>query len=104
DANLQITVNNPFPDATLMLWVDNQLTYSHPLHEGHKRHLMAWKRGSKETITIPIASGKHQLRVRVQSPSESYIDTKTVSANLSRNGEATLGIQFAGNPKIMTVD
>jgi hypothetical protein len=104
DSNLQIVIENPFQDATLVLWVDSQLIYSHPLHEGRKRRLMSWKRGgTKETITIPVFSGKHQLRVRVRSQSAGYDETQDVLATLSKNGEATLSIGFAHGSNAMTL-
>ena len=86
-----------------MLWVDSRLAYSHSLHEGRKKRLISWKRAAKETITIPVASGKHQLRVRVRSSSDSYDGTKAVSANLPKNGETTLAVQFAKDGNTMTL-
>jgi hypothetical protein len=104
DSNLQIVIENPFQDATLVLWVDSELIYSHPLHEGRKRRLMSWKRGgTKETITIPVFSGKHQLRVKVRSQSAGYDETQDVLATLSKNGEATLSIGFARGSNAMTL-
>ena len=94
DSNVEIHIENRFADATLKVWIDNNLAYSHPLHDGHKKRLILLGGGSKETLTIPVAAGNHELRIEVRSASEQYDETKTVAGEFLAGGERILSITF----------
>ena len=94
DSNVEIRVDNRFSDATLKVWIDDHLAYSHPLHDGHKKRLMLLGGGTKEAVTIPVSSGKHALRIEVRSASEQYDETKTVDGDFLTGGERVLAISF----------
>lgn len=103
DSNLEIHVENHFSDATLALWIDDKLAYEHPLRDGHKKHLVLLGGGAKETVTIPLAAGKHALRVEVRSPSEQYDQSKTIAGEFPKSGERILSINFEKHTKEMRV-
>ena len=103
DSNLEIRVDNHFSDATLALWIDDKLAYEHPLHDGHKKHLVLLGGGVKETVTIPLAAGEHALRVEVRSPSEQYDQSKTVEGEFPKSGEKILSISFEKHTREMRV-
>jgi hypothetical protein len=94
DSNVEIRIENRFSDATMKVWIDDNLAYSHPLHDGHKKRLMLLGGGAKEAITIPISAGKHALRIEVRSAAEQYDETKTVESDFLSGGERILAISF----------
>jgi len=94
DSNVEIRIENRFSDATLKVWIDDNLAYSHPLHDGHKKRLMLLGGGAKEAITIPVSAGKHALRIEVRSASEKYDETKSVDGEFLSGGERVLAISF----------
>jgi len=103
NSNLEIHIENRFSDAILAIWIDDKLAYSHPLHDGHKKRLMLLGGGVKETVAIPIAAGKHALRVGVRSASEQYDQSKTVAGEFPKDGERILSINFEKHTKEMRV-
>ena len=94
DSNVQVRIENHFSDATLSIWIDSKLAYEHPLHDGHKKRLMLLGGGSKEAVTIAVATGRHTLRVGVRSASEQYDQSKTIAGDFLRGGEKVLSINF----------
>ena len=66
----------------LKIWIDDRLAYSHPLHDRKKRLLLLGG-GSKETLTLPVSSGTHAVRIEVRSAAEQYDETKTVDGDFS---------------------
>ncbi len=101
DSNVEIHIENRFSDATLKIWIDDNLAYSHPLHDGHKKRLMLLGGGSKESVTMPVAAGKHTVRIEVRSASEQYDETKTVDGEFLSGGERALSITFDKHSKDM---
>ncbi len=94
DSNVEIRIENRFSDATLKVWIDDNLAYSHPLHDGHKKRLMMLVGGNREAITIPVSAGKHTLRIEVRSAAEQYDETKAVDGDFLTGGERVLAISF----------
>ena len=102
DSNVQIQIESRFTDASLKIWIDNNLTYSHPLHD-HKKRLLLLGGGTKEAITLPLAAGQHALRIEVRSASEQYDETKTVDGEFLSGGERSISISFDKHSKEMHV-
>jgi len=94
NSNLEVHIENRFAEATLSLWIDDKLAYEHPLPDGHKKRLILLGGGAKETLTIPVAAGKHALRVGVRSASEQYDQSKTVAGDFPKGGERVLSVSF----------
>lgn len=103
DSNLQIRIESRFSDATLSIWIDNRLAYEHPLRDGHKRKLILLGGGTKETVTIPLVAGQHQLRVAVESVTEQYAQSQTTSGEFFSGGDKILTINFDKHSKEMRV-
>ncbi|HEV2728841.1 MAG TPA: hypothetical protein VGV15_02315, partial [Terriglobales bacterium] len=101
DSNVQIHIENHFSEAVLSVWVDQELAYEQPLRDGHKRHLVLFGRGAKETVTIPLSSGTHGLRVRVRSAAEQYEQSRTISGEFLEGGSKILSINFEKHNKEM---
>jgi eukaryotic-like serine/threonine-protein kinase len=102
DSDVQIQIESRFTDALLKIWIDNNLTYSHPLHD-HKKRLLLLGGGTKEAITLPLAAGQHALRIEVRSASEQYDETKTVDGEFLSGGERSISISFDKHSKEMRV-
>lgn len=102
DSNVQIQIENRFSDAMLKIWIDDNLAYSHPLHDRKKR-LILLGGGNKETLTLPVSSGKHAVRVEVRSAGEQYDETKAVDGEFLSGGERSLSISFDKHSKEMRV-
>ena len=91
-AALQIRIEHQFAKAVASVWLDNVLVYTRPLEGDKKRHALVFQQvvGQRFDI-IKVAMGKHEVRVRVQSDTESYDRTKTI-ANAFIRDEGTLHI------------
>ncbi len=101
DSNVEIHIDNHFSDGALSIWIDDKLTYQHPLHDGHKKKLILLGGGIKETVTLPLPSGKHTLRVQVKSVTEQYDESKSVTDEFPKGGEKLLAITFDKHTKEM---
>ena len=94
-SNLDVAVQHQFKDATLFVWVDDQLALTRPLHGGAQKRMVVFNgiRGvDSETVKVP--AGKHALRVRALSADETIDLSKTVSAEFVGGGEKSLQVTF----------
>jgi len=94
-SNLDLAVQHQFKDATLFVWVDDQLALTRPLHGGNQKRLVVFNgvRGvDSETLKIP--SGKHALRVRALSSDETIDLSKTISTEFVGGAEKSLQVTF----------
>jgi len=103
NSDLAIHVEHHFSDATLSIWIDGHLAYEHPLHDGHKKRLLLLGGGVRQSLTIPLAAGKHTLRVQVRSAAEQYDQSKNVDGEFLKGGEKTLSINFDKHTQEMRV-
>jgi serine/threonine protein kinase len=82
---LQIEIEHHFTEAQASVWVDNSLVYAHQLHgESKRRGLVFRKVEGYQVDAVNVPTGQHEVRVRIQSPSESYDETMTIA-------DATIG-------------
>jgi serine/threonine protein kinase len=91
-ATLQIDIEHQFAHAQASVWVDNVLVYTQSLQGEKKRRALVFRQvvGQQfDTIRLPV--GRHEVRVRIQSATESYDQTKTIAAAFIRD-EGTLQI------------
>lgn len=103
DSNLAIHVENHFADATLAIWIDSHLAYEHSLHDGHKKRLILLGGGVRESLTMPLAAGKHTLKIQVRSASEQYDQSKTLDGDFVKGGEKILSVNFDKHTKEMRI-
>lgn len=103
-ANLDLQVQHHFTDAQLSLWVDEHLTYSRALHGENKTRLVV-VHGVQgyETAQVQVPTGKHSLRVHVQSSEDSFDESKTITAELAKGEDKTLRIDFDKHNREMRV-
>jgi eukaryotic-like serine/threonine-protein kinase len=101
-ATLEIEVEHKFPAAHLTIWVDNRLAYTRMLAGNDKKTLGVFHHvAGHEFHAMPIAAGKHQLRVQVTAAAGSGSAAFRASSNLegvfSGTQENVLHITFAKN-------
>ena len=101
-SNLDLAVQHQFKDATLFVWVDDQLTLTRPLHGGAQKHMVVFNgvRGvDSETLKVP--AGKHSVRVRALTSDESIDLSKTITAEFVSGGERSLQVTFDKHNTVM---
>jgi serine/threonine protein kinase len=82
---LRIEIEHDFTEAHASVWVDNSLVYAHLLHGDSKRRGLVFRKVEGyqlDAVNVPM--GRHEVRVRIQSPSDSYDETTTMA-------DATIG-------------
>src|ERR1700730_7603134 len=83
---LRIEIEHDFTEAHASVWVDNSLVYEHLLHGDSKRRGLVFRKVEGYQLdAVNVPTGKHDVRVRIQSPSDSYDETTTMA-------DATIGI------------
>jgi hypothetical protein len=95
-ALLEIEVDHKFVDATLSIWVDDLLTYSHPLEGIEKRHLVMFHQvQGHEFHAMQIPPGKHLLKVQISSGVDlSDQRAATIEGTFASGKETMLRINF----------
>jgi predicted Ser/Thr protein kinase len=102
---VELSVRHQFKDATLTVWVDDQLALTRPLHGGTQKKLVVFGgvRGM-ESETLKVPAGKHVLRFRAQTGDQTVDLSKTISADLIGGGDKTLLISFDKRNTMMHVE
>ena len=93
-SSLQIWIGHHFTDASLLIWMDDKLVYTHALSGEVKKRMVLFKgvQGYASEI-LQVPAGEHRVRVRVQSSDDSYNESASLTATLPPNGERTLRIE-----------
>lgn len=79
-ATLQIDIQHHFTQALASVWVDNSLVYIQALRGDKQRHaLLFHKVAGRQFNVMRVTPGRHQLRVRIQSATDSYDQSKVVA-------------------------
>jgi hypothetical protein len=82
---LRIEIEHHFTEAPASVWVDNSLVYAQQLHgESKRRGLVFRKVEGYQLDAVNVPTGRHEVRVRIQSSSDSYDETMTMA-------DATIG-------------
>jgi serine/threonine protein kinase len=93
---LEIEVDHKFADARMSIWVDDELTYTHPLQGLEKRRLVVFHRVlGHEFHAVPIPAGKHRLRVEVNPGAGANEQTALIEGEFPGGAEKMLRIQFS---------
>jgi eukaryotic-like serine/threonine-protein kinase len=104
-STLELAIEHQFKDATLSVWIDDQLALTRPLHGESQKKLVVFK-GTRgvESESLQISAGTHRLRVRAQSSDESIDLSKTISADFSPGADRTLQISFEKHNSAMRLE
>jgi serine/threonine protein kinase len=100
-AMLEIEVDHKFAEAHLSIWVDDRLTYEHPLEGTDKKRLVVFHHiQGHEFHAVQIPPGKHLLRVQVNSGADLQEQSATVQGEFASGREKMLRIQFDKSGKM----
>ena len=100
-----IGISHPFEDGTLSVFSDSRVVYTHSLKGESKKHLGLFRKvEGRDSTSVHLPSGEHQLRVHVQSAESSFDELRTIALNLERGQTRTLQISFHGRQKDMRLD
>ena len=92
-ATLSIEVDHKFAEANLSIWVDDRLSYTHPLEGTDKKRLVVFHHVQGHEIhSMQIQPGDHRLRVQVTS--ESHSSNQSVTGAFASGAEKLLRIYF----------
>ena len=93
-AKLDVVIEHGFEQATASVLVDRKPLYSQELHgESKRRGLLFHKTQGKQSGTINLLPGKHDIVVRVQSPNDGYDATSSLSEGFSQGSKRVLLIK-----------
>jgi hypothetical protein len=77
--------------------------YSRVLRADPKNHLLFFRKvRGHESDGVQLPAGKHQLRVRVQSPRGAYDQSKTLAVNFTA-GEKTLHLNCDARHHVLRI-
>jgi serine/threonine-protein kinase len=94
-AMLEIEIEHKFADAHLSIWVDDSLTYTHPLQGTDKKHMVVFHRvQGHEFHAVQVSPGKHHLRVEVTSGGAISDQSAMVEGEFTSGRENVLRINF----------
>jgi serine/threonine-protein kinase len=97
-AMLEIEIDHKFADAHLAIWVDEELSYTHPLQGIEKKSLVVFHRvHGHEFHAVQISPGKHLLKVQVTPGAGAADQFATVEGEFVSGTETMLRIQFNKN-------
>ena len=91
-STLQLQVQHHLASATLRLWADGRLIYTHALRGEATKHLVVFKKvegTDKDALKLP--AGKHKIKVEVEA--EGYDRSNTIQANLSHDQAQVLEVR-----------
>jgi hypothetical protein len=89
---LQIDIQHQFANAVASVWLDNVLVYTQALKRDKGRRALVFRKViGHQFDAVRVSIGKHKVRVRIQSPTEPYDQTKTLAEAFIRD-EGTLRI------------
>jgi hypothetical protein len=93
-ALVNIQIENQIPQANVTIWVDDRTVYHHPLPDSPKKKLGIFGGGKPVLEKVQIASGQHQLRVRVQASNPFYDQSHALTGDFPVGTERVLRVSF----------
>jgi len=94
-AMLEIEVDHKFAEARISIWVDEELTYTHPLQGAEIKHMVVFRRvQGHEFHAVQIPPGKHRLRVDVSPGAGARDESGLVEGEFAGGSERMLRVQF----------
>jgi serine/threonine protein kinase len=98
NALLEIEIDHKFADAHLSIWVDDVLTYMHPLAGIEQKRLIVFRHiHGHEFHAVQIPPGKHSLRVQVTSAAGLSEQSAMIDGEFASGTENMLRILFDDN-------
>jgi serine/threonine protein kinase len=101
-ATLDLGVQHQFKDATLFLYVDDNIALERPLHGGLQRKLIVFNgiRGV-ESESVQVPAGKHVLRIRALATDHTIDLSKSVTVEFVGGDNKSLQVTFEKHNRMM---
>ncbi|MFZ1006469.1 MAG: protein kinase [Candidatus Sulfotelmatobacter sp.] len=94
-STIEVAVQHQFKEATLWVWIDDNLALTRPLHGGTQKHLVVFKSvQGTDAEPLQVPTGTHTLRIRTQTADQSIDISKTISGTFAAGDDKTLHITF----------
>ncbi len=94
-ATLDIEIEHRFTEASLSIWVDSKLSYTHTLEGVDKKKLVVFHSvQGHEFHAMNVPPGNHELRVQVTAASDPTDHSGTVTGEFFSGKEKTLRVHF----------
>ena len=101
-AILEIEIEHKFAEAHLSIWVDDSLTYTHPLQGTDTKHMVVFHRvQGHEFHAVQVSPGKHHLQVEVASGGAIPNQSAMVEGEFASGRESVLRINFDKHGKMI---
>jgi hypothetical protein len=101
ESTLNIHIEHRFSSGELSVWIDDKLVFDGPLRGQSKKHWNPFRLDVRESETVPLAAGKHRLRVRVRSTPANYEQSETILGSFTKDHPTILQINFERQRKGM---
>jgi serine/threonine-protein kinase len=102
-ASLRIMVQPKIAGTSLTVWVDDRPVLRQRLDASSKKtFLMFGQAGAKQTDSLDIPPGRHRIRVRVQSATDTYEESHSIRRIFTEGSKRVLSVTFS-NEKEMKV-
>jgi serine/threonine protein kinase len=93
-AMVNIQIENQIPQCNVTIWVDDRAVYRWTLPDAPRKKLRIFGGHKQESETVRIASGQHQVRVRVQSRSPFYDQSHALAGDFPVGSARVLRVSF----------
>jgi serine/threonine protein kinase len=101
-ASLEIEIQHQFVVARASVWLDDDLVYQKELEGITKKHALIFQHTAGLDIgKIEFPAGIHSIKIRVQSGSDAYDLTKTISGTLISGSQNTLMVTCDRQHKVL---
>jgi eukaryotic-like serine/threonine-protein kinase len=92
---LRISINPKVNGANLTVWVDDQAVLRQKLERISKKMFGLFGHAVKQSESVYIAPGQHQLRVNVKSSTDAYDESHSLKAVFPEGRERVLSVTFS---------
>lgn len=92
---LRISINPKVNGANLTVWVDDHAVLRRKLERVSKKMLGLFGHSAKQSQSVYIMPGQHQLRVNVQSSQDAYDESHSLKAIFPEGRERVLTVTFS---------
>jgi hypothetical protein len=94
-STIEVAVQHQFKEATVWVWVDDNLGLTLALHGGTQKRLVVFKSiQGNEADSLQVPAGTHRLRIRTQTADQSIDLSKTISGTFAAGDDKTLHVTF----------
>jgi serine/threonine protein kinase len=103
-ATIQLALEHAFEEANVTVWIGDKQALSQTLRGEKKRMLMFQRTHGTFIDKLPVPAGQHLVRVRIQSPGESFDATQSVNGDFAKSAQYVLHARCDKKRKELKLD